>query len=327
MKCLLLLVALCSFHVPTMAQKSGPPGPMSSHFVDWLIAHGYEQDAFDRPDVGPNGSFGGKRRSGDVIEKEPVIFIHGSGDTALFTQQPLATGFSRSIQYFLEQNYTEAELYATTWGDTWGSGSMLDTYSTIHTCGNLIYLRRFLEAVIGYTGAKKVDIIAHSVGVPLMRKVVKGGTLIGTDGNCTLGPPLGAKVDTFLGIAGPNYGLCVCQLAQTVPAWCNALDGLYPGYTCQDQLWCGYTSGSCKQENYSNLLQKTNDDPNREGDHVYSMWSDVDEVLLNRGMVWGKPTARIPGMNGRWISDRNGHVAMKDLTELRQFEAIVHHSI
>lgn len=25
------------------------------------------------------------------------------------------------------------------------------------------------------------------------------------------------------------------------------------------------------------------------------MWSDVDEVLLNRGMVWGKPTARIPG--------------------------------
>lgn len=78
------------------------------------------------------------------MEKEPVIFIHGSGDTALFTQQPLATGFSRSIQYFLEQNYTEAELYATTWGDTWGSGSMLDTYSTIHTCGNLIYLRRFV---------------------------------------------------------------------------------------------------------------------------------------------------------------------------------------
>lgn len=93
-----------------------------------------------------------------------------------------------------------------------------------------------MEAVIGYTGAKKVDIIAHSVGVPLMRKVVKGGTLIGTDGNCTLGPPLGAKVDTFLGIAGPNFGLCVCQLAQTVPAWCNALDGLYPGYTCQDQV-------------------------------------------------------------------------------------------
>lgn len=37
----------------------------------------------------------------------------------------------------------------------------------------------------------------------------------------------------------------------------------------------------------------------------------VDEVLLYRGMTWGKPTSRIPGMNGRWISDRNSHTAMK----------------
>lgn len=65
---------------------------------------------------------------------------------------------------------------------------------------------------------------------------MKGGNLIATDGNCTLGPPLTNRIDTFLGIVGPNYGLCVCQLAQTVPAWCNALDGLYSGYTCEDQV-------------------------------------------------------------------------------------------
>jgi hypothetical protein len=41
------------------------------------------------------------------------------------------------------------------------------------------------------------------------RKVLKGGGLIATDGNCSLGPPLSSKVDTFLGIAGPNFGLCV----------------------------------------------------------------------------------------------------------------------
>jgi hypothetical protein len=46
-----------------------------------------------------------------------------------------------------------------------------------------------------------------------------------------------------------------------------------------------------------------------------------------KSMTWGKPTARIPRMNGRWVSDRNSHVAMKDLTELRQYEAVVHHSI
>lgn len=33
-----------------------------------------------------------------------------------------------------------------------------------------------------------------------------------------------------VGISGPNYGLCMCQLAQTVPAWCNALDVSYKFY-------------------------------------------------------------------------------------------------
>jgi len=310
-----------------IGQSRGPPGPISDHFRDWLVSNGYEQQAFDRPDVGPNGSFGGNNTRDDKIDRQPVIFIHGNGDAALHTQAPLATGWSRSIQYFLEQNYTSAELYATTWGDTWGAGNVLDTYNTMHTCANLMFLRKFVEAVMAYTGAPKVDIIAHSLGVPLSRKMLKGGSLIATDGNCSLGSPLSSRVDTFVGIAGPNFGLCVCQLAQTVPAWCNALDGLYPGYTCDDQLLCGYTSSNCTQKNYSAFLEKLNEDPTREGDHVYAMWSDVDEVLLMRAMSWGRPTCRIPGMNGRWISDRNSHIAMKDLTELRQYEAIVNHSI
>lgn len=49
----------------------------------------------------------------------------------------------------------------------------------------------------------------------VFRKALKGGEIIATDGNCSLGPPIGRFVDTFLGISGPNYGLCVCQLAQT----------------------------------------------------------------------------------------------------------------
>ena len=51
----------------------------------------------------------------------------------------------------------------------------------------LTHLRRFLEAILAYTGAPKVDIIAHSMGVVLARKVIKGGELIATDGNCSLG--------------------------------------------------------------------------------------------------------------------------------------------
>uniref|UniRef100_A0A0K0ELJ1 Lipase n=1 Tax=Strongyloides stercoralis TaxID=6248 RepID=A0A0K0ELJ1_STRER len=329
-KRLLLFITLLKVLLINLSyQQNEKPirGPLTNHFLDWLISHGYEGDNFERTDVGPNGSFGGKIRGNERITHEPVIFVHGTGDAALHTQAPAATGWSRSIKYFMEQNYTSGELYATTWGDTWGNGNILDSYNKMHTCANLISLRRFFEAVIRYTKAKKIDVIAHSVGVIFARKVIKGGTLIGTDGNCSLGAPLTNRIDSFLGISGPNYGLCICQLAQTVPAWCNALDGLYPGYTCDDQMLCGYPSADCKQKNYSSFLENVNQDPTREGDHVYAMWSDVDEILMFRGLTWGKPTSRIPNMNGRWVSDRNTHVGMKDFTELRQFEAVVHHSI
>ncbi|MCP9258188.1 Fasting Induced Lipase [Dirofilaria immitis] len=294
----ILIFHLCSL-IKGQTSRSGPIGPLTDDFQNWLVANGYETSNFDRPDIGPSGSFGGKRQEIKnylQILREPVIFVHGNADAALYIQPPLATGWSRSIQYFLEQNYTSAELYATTWGDTWSGGSILTTYSTMHTCSNLIYLRKFLTAVLDYTGAPKVDIIAHSLAVPLMRKVLKGGSLIATDGNCVLGKPLGHRVDTFWAF--------LVQI--TVFAFVN----------WRKRYQLGATP-------WMNL----NNDPNREADHVYAMWSDVDEVLLFRGMTWGKSTSRIPGMNGRWVSDRNGHIAMKDLTELRQYEAVVHHSI
>lgn len=67
-----------------------------------------------------------------------------------------------------------------------------------------------------------------------------------------------------------------------VPAWCNALDGLYPGYSCDDQvdildesyktepfqLLCGYTSGDCTQRDYSAFLEKLNNNPEREAAHM-----------------------------------------------------------
>jgi len=39
----------------------------------------------------------------------------------------------------------------------------------------LEYLRAFTEAVIAYTGAAKIDVIGHSMGVTLSRRVIKGG--------------------------------------------------------------------------------------------------------------------------------------------------------
>jgi len=44
-------------------------GPLTENFVSWLIANGYEQDAFDRPDIGPSGSFGGKINSAQQVQR------------------------------------------------------------------------------------------------------------------------------------------------------------------------------------------------------------------------------------------------------------------
>lgn len=119
----------------------------------------------------------------------------------------MASGWTNSITYFLQQKYTSAELYATTWGDA----NSLNAQTRTHDCATLTRLRKFVEAVIKYTNATKIDVITHSMGVTLGRKIVKGGTVTGQNGEtCDLGKALTSKVDTFVGLAGGNYGLCAC---------------------------------------------------------------------------------------------------------------------
>ena len=70
-------------------------------------------------------------------------------------------------------------------------------------------IRAFIQAVKAYTGATKVDIVTHSMGVTLTRKAILGGS--GNDaangGSYNLGSSLTSSVDTFVGIAGANWGL------------------------------------------------------------------------------------------------------------------------
>jgi len=48
-------------------------------------------------------------------------------------------------------------------------------------------LRKFTEAVIAYTGAEKIDIIGHSMGVILGRRILKGGLVHEDEGDFNLG--------------------------------------------------------------------------------------------------------------------------------------------
>lgn len=73
-----------------------------------------------------------------------------------------------------------------------------------------MYLRKFTEAVLAYTKADKIDVIGHSMGVTLGRRVIKGGRVNSAENPFDLGHSLAGNVDVFIGIAGANWGLVTC---------------------------------------------------------------------------------------------------------------------
>jgi len=90
-------------------------------------------------------------------------------------------------------------------------------------------MRAFLEAVFAYTGAKQIDVIGHSMGVTIGRKIIKGGSA--TDhsaGSYNVGASLAGKVRNFIGLAGGNYGLTACYSA-SIYTTCGKVDGFFPG--------------------------------------------------------------------------------------------------
>ncbi|HAP57993.1 MAG TPA: lipase, partial [Cytophagales bacterium] len=161
---------------------------LSSHFQSWLNANGYGGDNFAN---GP--SYGGRSSGSDPGNNHPVIFIHGNSDDA--------TGWDESIDYFRNNGYRTSELYAI----TWGPASASQAANQYHSYAYLTRVRRFIQAVKAYTGASKVDVIGHSMGVTLCRKAIKGGAAYdaAVGGNYNLGSRL-SFVDTFVGIAGGN---------------------------------------------------------------------------------------------------------------------------
>lgn len=287
---------------------------ITPHFQTWLNANGYAGYDFARTDLGANGSFGGKENAADTVVNQPVIFIHGNSDAALGAGIG-ATGWTNSINYFASQGYKTSEMYAT----TWGNANPLQSGNQYHSKPNLQKIRAFIQAVKAYTGASKVDIITHSMGVTLTRKAILGGS--GNDaangGNYNLGAPLTSSIDTFVGIAGANQGLVSCyQTGGTTPT-CAATNGLYPGY-----LYFGFVVG------VSNILTNMNASSHYEGTYTYSIWSTVDEVIGYGNVVYGKYTSQIPGQNGEKIFTAfpYGHINSKDLTGYNQWRMVKFHT-
>ncbi len=134
---------------------------------------------------------------------------------------------------------------------------------------------------MAYTKATEVNIIGHSMGVSIGRKIIKGGNATDhIDGTYNLGPSLRAKVKTFVGLAGANLGLNQCYGSNVFPT-CSTQDGFYPGLLA--------TSGPSK------FLSDLNVNGGPEANNVYTIWSKYDDLILSDCLVWGKITSRISG--------------------------------
>lgn len=274
---------------------------IATHFENWLNSNGYSSYDF----AGSAGeSFGGKTSNGTPVNRHPVIFIHGNGDKA--------ASWADSYDYFVSQGYTNAELYAMTWGP---ANPALASYQ-YHSKAYLTRVRAFIQAVKAYTGASEVDVIGHSMGVTLGRKAIQGGSSYDAvaGGNFSLGSSL-TYIDAFVGIAGANYGLTSCYYAPSTPT-CDDRNGFYPGY-----LYWGMGP-----YNVSDLLNDLNSNPGAEADYVYSIWSSSDQIVGYGCYVYGQITCRIPGQDGEKQFSTYGHFGVRDYSGYNQVRMVRDHA-
>lgn len=136
------------------------------------------------------------------VTRTPVIFVHGNNDTPFPTAcNPVLGWMQRFAQYFADSGYATSELWGIGYeGDQCDLGADPTRRSSIaHTnAANVPDLRRFVKAVLAYTGAKEVDIVAHSLGVTITREWIRQDDAE-------------RIVRRFVAIDGPNGGIINCS--------------------------------------------------------------------------------------------------------------------
>jgi pimeloyl-ACP methyl ester carboxylesterase len=137
------------------------------------------------------------------VTRTPVIFLHGNNDTPFPTNCNPVFGNIRTLaQHLADNGYSTSEL----WGLGY-QGDQCDLLSVGQTrrssiartnAANVPDLRRFVRAVLAYTGARQVDIVAHSLGVTLTREWLRQDRAQ-------------RQVRRFVAIDGPNQGIINCS--------------------------------------------------------------------------------------------------------------------
>ena len=131
----------------------------------------------------------------------PVILLHGNNDTPFPTACNPYGNIRALAQYLADHGYSTSELWGLGYqGDQCDLGTDPTLRSRIaHTnAANVPDLRRFVRAVLAFTGAKQVDIVGHSLGVPLAREWMREDNA----------QPI---VRRLVAIDGPNHGIINCS--------------------------------------------------------------------------------------------------------------------
>jgi pimeloyl-ACP methyl ester carboxylesterase len=135
------------------------------------------------------------------VSRTPVIFLHGNNDTPFPTACNPFGSVQALAQYLADNGYSTSELWGLGYqGDQCDlAGDQTRRSGIAHTnAANVPDLRRFVYAVMAYTGAKQVDIVGHSLGVTLAREWIRQDEAQ-------------RLVRRFVAIDGPNQGIINCS--------------------------------------------------------------------------------------------------------------------
>ncbi len=135
------------------------------------------------------------------VARTPVILLHGNNDTPYPTPCNPYGAVSQLGSFLLDHGYAAGEVWALGY-----QGDQCDLLTTptnrsggAHsTLANVPDLRNFVRAVLEYTGAKRVDIVGHSLGVTLARAWIREDHA-------------NHLVRRLVAIDGPNHGIVDCS--------------------------------------------------------------------------------------------------------------------
>jgi triacylglycerol lipase len=188
---------------------------------------------------GTGGSGGGTGGTGGTVAHDPVLFVHGWNGSA--------NSWDTFTKWFLRDGWPSWDLEAWTYNSA---------QSNVTTAQEVSW---HVDLLLKNTGAKKVDIVSHSMGGLSTRYYLKnlGGT---------------AKVDEWVSLAGPNHGT----------NWANAVYGV----TC--------FSAACEQMRVgSAFVKQLNEGDETPGAVNYGTWRDSE--LICDELIWPSSSVVLSG--------------------------------